>query len=139
MTPPPLSMSRMSPFVLKAVITQSNPRDSSRKSASPHERSRRRRPFYRKTRPNHTVSRGIKGDARVIRKELALLLSFSLSLTLFFFSPPPLSRFEAQNFPSAEEPAAGWAGWAQRGRFHRSICQLVLLPYSCQITRPIPS
>lgn len=78
-------------------------------------------PFLRKTRSNHTIPRGIKRDARVIRKELAL------------------SLFKTQNFPSTEEPAAGWAGWAQRGRFYRSICQLVLLPHSCQITRPIPS
>lgn len=81
-TPP-----RASSFALRVTIAQSNPRDSSRKFASSHERSRRRRPFFRKTQPNHTVPRGIKGDARVIRIELALLLSISLFL------------LETQNFP----------------------------------------
>lgn len=119
------------PLAPTATIAQSNPRDPSRKSASPHERSRRGRSFFRKTRPNHTVPRGIKGDGARHQQR---------TRSLYSLSPPAPSPFlfESQKFPS-EEPAAGWAGWAQRGRFHRSICQLVLLPHSCQITQPIPS
>lgn len=80
-------------------------------------------PFLRKTQCDQAVPRELRGDARVVGKRLV--------------------PRETQNFPSAEEPAgraAGWAGWPERGYVStRSICQLVPLPHSCQITRPIPS
>lgn len=91
--------------------------------------SRGGRPSFRKTRHNRRIPRRIKGGWRRQEGTCYRFCSFALSLPLF----------EIQNFPSTKEPATGWAGWAQGERFHRSICQLVLLPHSCQITRPIPS